>query len=147
MLNLALQNNDGSEFDPAEYQGNSYLLLVFFRGAWCNHCKKQLNELEQAIESFSAANCKILAISPDTKFNSSLLKSFLRLSFPVLSDMDLKITDQYDLRAVYKDKIVPKPSAFIYAPSGELKFSYIGADYDDRLSAKQILLELQKVQL
>lgn len=138
-MELNLNDNNGDKFNLTEYQGNSFLLLVFFRGAWCNHCKKQLQEIEQHLADFTHLNTKIIALSSDTPFNSSLVKSFLKLSFPVLADNQFTLIDSFGLRTIYKDKEVAKPAVYLFNPAGDVLFNYIGKDYDDRLSAKQLL--------
>ncbi|MFH0987861.1 MAG: redoxin domain-containing protein, partial [Parcubacteria group bacterium] len=84
MFNIIIQTNDGADFDLREYQGDKNALVVFFRGAWCNHCKKQLQDINKRLAEFDTLNVRVVAISSDNKFNSSLLKNFLQLKFPVL---------------------------------------------------------------
>jgi len=54
------------------------------------------------------------------------------------------LIDQFDLRTVYKDKEVAKPSIFLFEKD-KIIFQYIGVEYDDRLSAKTILQEIGKL--
>lgn len=139
MQNFELHNSNGEDITLYDYQGNSNVLLVFFRGAWCNHCKKQLQDINNHFSEFEKLKIKILAISCDTKFNSSLLKSFLGLKFSVASDTEFKIIDALNLRTEYKGKEVAKPAVFIVSPNHEIAYQYVGRDYDDRLSAQEIL--------
>jgi len=77
-MNFSLKDNNGEIFDLPKYVGDNRLLLVFFRGSWCNHCKKELQDLERHLNEFKKAKIKILAVSSDSAFNSSLLKTFLK---------------------------------------------------------------------
>jgi peroxiredoxin len=138
-MDLELQDNQGVPFKLSNYQINDFLLLIFFRGAWCNHCKKQLQEIERYKAEFDQQHTKLLAISCDTNFHSSLLKSFLKLSFPVISDKDFAIIDKFNLKTIYKDQTISKPAIFLFSPEQKILFQYIGEEYDDRLSAKTIL--------
>ncbi len=138
-MNLELRDNQDNAFKMSDYQGKDYLLLLFFRGAWCNHCKRQLQEIEKHHPEFTALHTKLIALSCDNNFNSSLLKSFLKLNFPVISDKNFKIIDQFKLRTNYKNKTVSKPAVFFFSPKQEIIFQYVGEEYDDRLSAKKIL--------
>ena len=138
-MDLQLQDNQGNPFKLSDYQGNDFLLLIFFRGIWCNHCKKQLRGIEQHKFEFAQLHTKLMAVSCDTNFNSSLLKSFLKLSFPVISDKDFSVIDHFNLKTTYKDKTVSKPAVFLFSPTQQILFQYIGEEYDDRLSAKQLL--------
>lgn len=144
LKDLKFIENNGEQSSLFEYQANDSLLIIFFRGAWCNYCKKQLKEFNQKIEEFKALNIKILAISNDSKLNSSLLRSFLKLEFPVIADPDLEIINEFNLKTEYKDKPVSKPAIYMYNPEYEEVFSYIGEEYDDRLSAEEILKQINE---
>jgi len=139
MNNFILQNNDDSPLDLYQYQGDKNLLLIFFRGAWCNVCKKQLIDVSRIMEELAAQRIKVLAISSDTKLKSSLLRTFLRLNFPVLSDADLAVIRAFGLETEDNGQSISKPAIFLVAPNHEIVYSYIGERHDDRLSAEEIL--------
>lgn len=142
MNNFILQNNDGSPLDSYQYQGDKNLLLIFFRGAWCNVCKKQLKELNARLPEVDALNTKVLAISSDTKLKSSLLKTFLRLNFPVLADETLTVINAFGLETTDKGRRIAKPSVFLLNPQHETIYQYIGQEYDDRLTAQEIIANI-----
>jgi len=145
MKNFILQKNDGSKFDLAKYQGNDYLILIFFRGAWCNHCKKQLLDINNHYAEFSELQIKPLAISCDSKLKSNLLKNFLKLKFSVLSDSEFAVIDYFNLKTEYKGQIVSKPATILIEPQKhKVIYEYVGVDYDDRLSAKTILNNIKQ---
>jgi len=145
MQNFTLQNNDGSPLDLYQYQGNANLLLIFFRGVWCNVCKKQLKELNENFEGIEKElNTKIVAISSDTKLKSSLLKTFLRLKFPVLADEELTVIKSFGLETTDKSRRVSKPSVFLIGPDHEIIYQYVGQEYDDRLTAEEIIANIKK---
>jgi peroxiredoxin len=143
LFDIKITGTDGEERSLAEIQGSANLLLIFFRGAWCNHCKKQLFELNNFIERLGELNVKVAAVSSDTRFKSSLLKTFLKLKFPVLSDENFKLIGAMDLKTDYQNKQIAKPSVFLYSAEKKLLFSYIGSEYDDRLSASEIIKQVE----
>ncbi|MFH0780160.1 MAG: peroxiredoxin family protein [Parcubacteria group bacterium] len=147
MKNFTLQNNDNTSFKLYDYQNGRILVLIFFRGAWCNHCKKHLLEIQGKMKKFDKLNVKFIAISSDTKFNSSILKEFLKLSFPVISDADFKMIDYFKLKTKYKNKSVAKPAIFVFSPKHEILYQYVGKKYDDRMVSKEIIKKLIKVNL
>lgn len=142
MKNFTLQNNDNASFKLYDYQGGKTLVLIFFRGAWCNHCKKHLLEIQKNMKKFEKLNVKFLAVSSDTKFNSSLLKEFLKLNFPIISDSEFKLIDYFKLKTKYKNKTVAKPAIFIFSPKHEIIYQYVGKRYDDRMGAREIIKQL-----
>ena len=147
LKNYTVQNNNGEDFIFHDFQADKNLLVIFFRGAWCNHCKKQLQDLQKNISEIEKFNVNIIAISSDSKMNSSILKTFLKLSFPVLSDSDCKIINDYNLKASHKGKEVSKPAVYIYNKKHEEIFNIIGDTYDDRLSAEALIKTINNLSL
>lgn len=136
---ITLENSNGTKFKLCDYQKNKKLLLIFFRGAWCQHCKKQLVEVQRHLAKIQNAGFNVLAISSDNKLKSSLLKNFLKLAFPVVSDEKMELINYFKLKTKYRNKITAKPAIFLFSKQQKLLYSYIGKNYDDRLSAKSIL--------
>jgi len=145
MFNFELKNNDDSVIDLPEYLNQKRLLIVFFRGAWCNYCKKQLKEIQSSISEFDKLNIKIIALSCDNKLNSNLLKEFLKLDYPVLSDNDYKVIDSFNFRTVYKGKEVSKPAIMLFDNNGTELYRYVGKEYDDRIETNELLKQLSNL--
>lgn len=145
MENFTLQNNDSTNLNCFEYQGNHNLLLVFFRGAWCNYCKKQLKDIQSHLQTIRELNIKLLAISCDSKLNSSLIKSFLKLEFPVLSDSDFKVIDTFNLRTDYQGKQVAKPALLLFSANHQPIYSHISPSFDDRLPVTELITKIKTI--
>jgi len=144
MKKFLLKNNDGSNFDLYNYQGSSYLVLIFFRGAWCGHCKKQLQEINNHFEEFEKLNIKLLAISSDTSFKSSLLKTFLRLKFPVLSDANLEMIEHFNLKTVHNNQIVSRPAILIFSSEHKKIIEHVSENYDERVDTTALINEIKQ---
>jgi peroxiredoxin len=145
MFRFKLFQNTGSELDLTDYLGGKKLILVFFRGAWCNFCKTQLKEIQDNLARINTLNAKVIALSGDNNFNSSLLKEFLKLDFPVLSDSAFSVINLFDLSTTYKEKTVSKPAVIIFDPNGQELFKHVGLNYDDRLSTEELLTTLKSL--
>jgi peroxiredoxin len=57
----------------------SYALLTVYRGMWCNHCKKQLSELNQLTSDFAKRGVELVTVSMDTIERASSTQSELVL--------------------------------------------------------------------
>jgi peroxiredoxin len=145
MFAFPLTNNDNSKFELQNYQGNNNLLLVFFRGAWCNYCKTQLTELQKRITDFDRLKVKIIALSSDSKLNSSLLKQFLKIDFAILSDKELKMIASFDLLTKFKGKKVAKPAVILFNALGEELYRQVGKNYSDRITADELITKIEAV--
>jgi peroxiredoxin len=94
-------------------------------------------------DRFKAAGAQILAISVDPPEKSSELSTQLKLPFPLLSDRDHKVIDEYAvLDPSGKYSIA---SVFIVDKSGIVRWSYITDDYKVRPLDDTILAELAKL--
>lgn len=86
-----LENPDGSVFDSEKYQDKAKLLLLFFKGAWCNFCKRQLRDIARGHQDFTSKDIRVIALSPDSQLNTSLVSQYIGSKFPILSDGDDKV--------------------------------------------------------
>lgn len=135
--NFQSVNFNETIFDCYKYQGNDFLLLIFYRGAWCGYCRKQLNELNKYYEDFEKLEVKVLAISSDSLLNTSLLFNITKSRFPLLADPDYKIFKLFNLPKV-KDKKKVKPAIFLINPAKQIVYSYVGKDYRDRPGIREL---------
>lgn len=143
--NFQLEKFDGTIFDLYQENRDKSVLLIFFRGAWCNLCKKQLLDFQAHLQDFNELNIKIVAIAPDSKFKLSLMKTFLKIKFEILADEKFKIINSLHLRTRHKGQDTAKPAFFLINFSHQILLSYIGEEYDDRLSAKQIIQQIESL--
>lgn len=141
-----LPASDQTNFNCYDYQKDHWLLIVFFRGAWCVLCKKQLKELQDHLTDLTKLKVKVIAISNDTRFKSSLLQNFFQLQYPVLSDIQMQIIKREKLETVYKNQITAKPACFILDPQHRIQYSFVGQSYDDRPSIETLIAEIKKLQ-
>ena len=75
-------------------------VLVFFRGQWCPYCRWELAGLQTVNRAVNEAGGEIVGVSPDTPQESEELRKRLNLSFNILADSDLGVTDAFGLRHV-----------------------------------------------
>jgi len=94
-------------------------------------------------DKFKAAGAEVLAISVDPPEKSRELAQQLKISFPLLSDREHKVIDQYDiLDPSGKFSIA---SVFVVDKKGIVRWSYVADDYKVRPLDEVILAELGKI--
>jgi len=130
-------------FDLYAFQKKDFLFLVFFRGLWCNQCKKQLLELNNNFAKFKKMKIKIVSLSTDSPLNTSILFTYLKSKFPLLSDQGWKIFKMFGFKKTASKKI--KPAVFLINPKKEIVYSYVGQDKDDRPTIKELLKVCKKL--
>lgn len=79
----------------------------------------------------------------DGKDKSSELVNKLKLPFPVLSDVDHKVIDAYDL--FNPDGNIAKPALFVLDKKGIVRWVFLDEDYRIRAVNDAVLAELKKL--
>lgn len=137
-----LSTPQGKDFNSKSYQGKSNLLLVFYRGAWCNYCRKQITDLNRNYNNFKKLNIKIAAVSSDSQLNTSILTNLLKSKFPLLADPKAKVLNMFKIKI---EKKVARPTVYLINNQGKVIFSFISSHYQERLTAKDILAQIKDV--
>ncbi|HET9833178.1 MAG TPA: peroxiredoxin family protein [Vicinamibacterales bacterium] len=83
---------------PRDVEG-SYMVILFYRGAWCPYCKAQLAAFARARASLQSIGVEIVAISVDDETVSAALVEKLRLNFQV--GFGVKADEVSDLTGAY----------------------------------------------
>ncbi|MDP2684339.1 MAG: peroxiredoxin family protein [bacterium] len=135
--NFKLKDYQDKVFNLFEYQKKSDLLLLFFRGEWCNQCRKQLADLNKNISWFKKNNIKIVALSSDSELFTSILIEIIKPKYPILSDIGWKVFNLYGFKKPANQKKI-KPALLLINQDHKIKYSYIGLNYLDRLTIPQL---------
>jgi peroxiredoxin len=124
-------------------------MLIFYRGQWCPYCRWELTGLQTISRAAEELGAEIIAISPDSPSESADLRQRLGLTFTILSDPELKVTDRFGLRhrggRASTGQDMPFPTTFIVDPGGVVRGKIENETYRDRPSPKDVLAILQKV--
>lgn len=129
MPGFTLPAASGEEFTfvPQKRDGG-WQLLIFFRGSWCSACITALKDLELNRAFFEDEAIQLVTVSTDKLPDLKDMSQELQLSFPVLSDEDFSILNQYDVYlhgddAPYADTGVHgEPAYFLMDEEGKLLF-------------------------
>lgn len=159
---LKLKTTAGQIVDMSDLEQTS--VLVFYRGAWCPYCLKQLKDVEKELMSAKPAAVNVYAISVDRDVVAKKMKDKNKFSFEVVSDpkalslkafnivnkLDDKLVKKYkssysiDVEADSGEKhhMVAHPGVFI-VKSGKIIFADVHTNYKERTSNKDILNALK----
>lgn len=163
---FVLQDQNGKEVSSAELLLSSRLVLCFFRGRWCPFCIGQLEAMNSVAAQLRAINASLVAISPQTKHQSSLTADQHRLHFPLLCDAGNSVARQFGLvcrvpeyqQEVYRSAFVnlpfvngdaswelPIPATYIIDRDGQVLFASADPDYTARPEPAEILQFLSQL--
>jgi peroxiredoxin len=100
-------------------------------------------ELEGVYQDIKAERAELIAISVDSVADAQRMVDHAGASFPVLSDEDHLVTQNYGLFDLLNDG-VSAPATLILNRDRDLIGSQVGTNIADRASAESILRFLQK---
>ncbi len=164
--NFSLTNTQGEMVDFETFlENNDYIVLNFYRGAWCPYCSLELRALQEINDELKSLNSSIVAISPQTPDNSLSTKEKAKLEYEVLSDIDNKVAKEFGLvysldetlRPIYEQfgidipgsnnsssYEIPMPATYIVDKNAEIIYHFIDEDYTKRLEPQIILEQIKK---
>jgi len=166
LASFELPNQLGQTISLDELQGDSNIVISFYRGGWCPYCNIELCVLQQALPEFKSHGARLIAISPQLPDESMSTAEKNELSFPVLSDAGNKVAREFglvftlseqlrplyesfniDLPATNGDKSfeLPIPATFIIDSDGVVKGAFVNADHKQRMDPSDIINVLKEI--
>ncbi|WP_299440822.1 peroxiredoxin-like family protein [uncultured Aquimarina sp.] len=157
---IQLPNAADTSISVQELLVTKKVVLSFYRGGWCPYCNIELQSLQKYQDQFSALGATLVAISPETPNNSMNTSEKNNLSFEVLSDINNKIANEFnlvftlpkDLIEVYKgfgidliksngneDHQLPISATYVIDQDGTIIYDFIKEDYKERADPEDIL--------
>lgn len=139
---------------------NDYVVLSFYRGAWCPYCNLEINALGKINNQVKELNGAIFAISPETPDLSLSMKEKHELEFEVLSDTDYKVEKEYGLVFSLSKKLrpyyesfgfdipastkndsydLPMPATYVVDKNKNIIYAYVNEDYTQRSEPQDVL--------
>jgi peroxiredoxin len=100
--------------------------------------------LQDDYDKFEDVNAEILAISVEDVSIAEHVSNLLDLAYPVLSDTEHKVVDQYGVYNLLGDSLAT-PSVFIIDTEGVIRWVYVGQSAGDRPSNEMILEQLRSL--
>ncbi len=146
-------------------QDNDFVVIDFYRGAWCPYCSLELRALQEINDELKTLNTSIVAISPQTPDNSLSTKEKAELEYEVLSDIDNVVAKKFglvfsldeSLRSIYnqfgidipssnnsQSYEIPMPATYVVDKTGVIIYDFVDEDYTKRLEPQIILEQIKK---
>jgi peroxiredoxin len=140
------------------------LIVVFFRGGWCNYCNLQLRDWQMHHEALRQLGATLVAISPQVPERSAATTEDNGLAFRILSDTDLVAADAFGIAFTRPPELVeyfaeigtdipvlngnglwalPVPATYLIDAQGIIQYVDVEPDYRKRPNPADVLLALQ----
>lgn len=91
---FSLYDQDRTHRCLAEFRGKN-VVLAFYPGAFTEVCTTEMCKLRDRAGEFNSLNAQVLAISVDPPFAQKAWADANNLNFPILSDFNREVVDQY----------------------------------------------------
>ncbi|MCB9283196.1 MAG: peroxiredoxin [Lewinellaceae bacterium] len=144
---FTLYNTDKQQVSLSEFRGANVVLL-FFPQAFSGVCTKELCAMRDDIASYEGLNAQVLAVSVDSVFTLGKFKEDQRFSFPLLSDFNKEVSQEYGAfyeEFVFGMKGVARRSAFVIDEEGTIRYAEVlesAGDLPNFEAVKETLQEL-----
>jgi thioredoxin-dependent peroxiredoxin len=147
-MDFSLQDSSGNFMKLSDVPANTYLILFFYRGAWCSACMNHLLDLKSANQKFLDAHAVLAAVSVDPVEDSAAFSAQWHIPFPLLSDSELKLIGAYGFvdKNGHAGKDISRVGVVIIDPQKIVRYRYLGKDAFDRPSNDAILYVIQQLQ-
>lgn len=123
------------------------VVLLFYRGHWCQSCRRQLGQVASAYETIRTLKSELIAVSADPRDATREAAEARTWTFPLVSDPELTIIDHYGVRddADQAGRRIARPATFILDADGIVRFCHVGIDRQDRPAIGAVLLALESL--
>ena len=168
-------NSKAPEFKGKDQNGNEIVLkdlrkkgpvvIIFYRGYWCPYCNRELQKLEDSLQSIKGKGAQLIAITPEKQEGVAKTIEKTKASYPIITDEELKIMKAYDVAYLVDTKTIdrykmasidlaanngqkpdgvylPVPAVYIIGKDGEIKYRFFEEDYKKQAGVKDILNNL-----
>jgi peroxiredoxin len=138
--------------------------IAFNRGHWCPYCRLNTTALGEVQDAVAAASGQIVAILPDRRKFTNILKDDSRAEFPILTDMDNGYAMSLNLvmwvgaemqglmpkagvdLPLYQGNdawMLPVPATFVVGTDGLIKARHVDPDYRRRIEIDDLVTALK----
>lgn len=144
---FVLYDSEKNKVGLSDFKGRKVLLL-FFPQAFTGTCTKELCSVRDNIADYNNVNAQVLGISVDSIFTLAKYKEEQKLNFPLLSDFNKEVSEDYGSlydNFVFDMKGVSKRSAFVIDGEGIVRYAQVlenAADIPDFKAINAVLTSL-----
>lgn len=158
MFNGIDMNGKAVSLESALKKGD--VVLMFYRGQWCPYCNKQMSQMNDSLSMITGKGATVIAISPEIQENVVKTVEKTKASFPVISDVQMKIMKDYQVNFAVPQATIdryknfgidfnvvnggnganlPVPATYVIGKNGKIKYVFFNPDYRKRASVKEIV--------
>ncbi len=160
-----LKDQTGVEISLKELRKKGPVVILFYRGAWCPFCNRQLKALQDSLGQIYTRGAQVVAITPELPEGIDSTVKKTGAIFPILHDKDMKLSTEYQVVYNVDDRtlgryrtggidllkangqrtaMLPVPAVYIINTEGSVTYRYFNENYRTRVSVQEILKNLPR---
>jgi peroxiredoxin len=124
-------DGDITEFTLSEALEDGPVVLAFFPGAFTSVCTGEMRTFRDRLDALTDAGAALYGISIDSPFSLGEFAEQNELPFPLVSDTNKEIIEDYDIVMDFDDlgiTGVAKRSVFVVDEDGTITYAWISDD-------------------
>lgn len=155
------KDQNGNSINSKDILKNQDILLIFYRGNWCPHCKKHLSSLQDHLQEFEAKGVFVMVVSPEKAEKTKETGNQYNNEFSIIHDTNNKIMTDYKVAfevnketvPMYYEKlntmlsdynddngnVLPVPATYLIDKSGKISYVQYDPDYKNRSNFDEVL--------
>lgn len=157
---INLKTTSGAAIELRKVLNAKPTILIFYRGGWCPYCNQHLAELADIENQILDYGYQIVAVSPDSPENLTKTLDKNEIGYTLLSDSRGELIKAmgiaYKATFLYENirskgatgeklDLLPVPSLFVVNQQGVIQHAYVNPDYKVRMSGKELMETLHKL--
>ncbi len=157
-------DQNGLKINSTETLKYNKILLVFYRGNWCPHCKKHLGSLQEHLNEFIEKGVYVMVVTPETVERTKETAEMWHSNFSIIHDANNKIMKDYKVAFVVNkenvpsyygfvskrvaeynvknNNVLPVPATYMIDQNGNISYVHYDPDYKNRSDFSEILKSL-----
>lgn len=120
----------GGSLSLSEALSRSIAVLIFYNGDFGIICNVEMKQFQRMYDEFRDAGAELIGICTNSQFVHSAWKERLDLQFPLLSDFDGKVSDDYGVLMGGEGYLNGRSRRSVFIVDREGMVQYVWISYD-----------------
>ena len=106
-------DQNGKTLSSSDILKDHKILLIFYRGYWCPHCRKHLASVQKHLDEFVKKGVYVIVVTPETVEKTMETSEKIKANFSIVHDVGNKIMNNYDVAFEVNTENVPSYYNFV----------------------------------
>ncbi|WP_254534900.1 redoxin domain-containing protein [Halomarina litorea] len=123
--------DDIEQFTLSEMLERGPVVLAFFPGAFTSVCSHELASFRDRLSAFEEAGVRLYGVSVDSPFALNAFHDELGLNFPLISDANDELIEQYDVSMDFAElgvNDIAQRAVFVVDTDRTVTYAWVGED-------------------